>query len=67
MLIGEGEYNINDMKEIRGSKSFLGLDQHVRECQNEEPFFTCTTRQYFDTILERCGCVPFNIRLSNQV
>ena len=66
-LPGEGEYNLNNLIEINGTESFFGLDQDVRECQNEEPTENCTTRRYLDTILRECGCLPFNIRTSNKV
>ena len=61
MLIGEGEYNLNVLKEIEVTDSYLGLDQDVKECQNEEPLQNCTTRQYIDTIFGNCGCLPVNI------
>ena len=64
---GEGEYNLNALKEIEVTDSFLGLDQDVRECQNEEPFYNCTTRHYIDSLLRDCGCLPFNLRLSEKV
>ena len=46
-LIGEGEYNLDNLKEIKITDSYLGLDQDVRKCQNEESLFSCTTRQYY--------------------
>ena len=65
---GEGEYNLNVLKEITVTDSYLGLDQEERGCQNEEPYDNCTTRQYHNTILEKCECLPFNMRvLSNEV
>ena len=66
-LIGEGEYNLNVLKEIRVTESFLGLDQDVRQCQHKEPLNNCTTRQYLDTFLGECGCLPLNIRLFHKV
>ena len=33
-LIGEGEYNLNVLKEIQVTDSFMGLDQNIRKCQN---------------------------------
>lgn len=66
-MIGEGEYNINNIKEIQVTNSYLGKDQNVRKCQHEEPTFNCTTKLYLDTVLGRCGCLPLSIRLSNEV
>ena len=63
-LVGEGEYNLNALKEIKSTESYLGLDEDVRECQNDEPQDNCTTRHYVDSLMQQCGCLPFNIRLS---
>ena len=65
--MGEGEYNQDALKEIIVTDSYLGLDQDIRGCQNDEPFDNCTTRQYINKIQEECGCLPFNIRLSSKV
>ena len=61
MLRGEGEYNVNVMTEIEASDSYLGLDEDIRKCQNEEPLYNCTTRKYIDSILSNCGCLPLSI------
>ena len=61
MLIGEGEYNINVMTETKVTESFLGLDQDVRECQNDETLYDCTTRNHVNSMLEQCGCLPINM------
>ena len=68
-LVGNGEYNINDLKEIEVTDSYLGLDQDERGCQNEEPFDNCTTRKYIDAFREDCGCLPLNMNIgpSNKV
>ena len=60
MLLGEGEYNLNDLKEIMVTDSYLDLDQDIRGCQNLEPLYNCTTRQYMNTIMDKCGCLPVN-------
>ena len=66
-MTGEGEYNLNVLKEIKVTDSYLGLDQDRRECQNKEPFYNCTTRLFIDSLLRQCGCLPLNLRLSNKV
>ena len=66
-MIGEGEYNLDVLKEIRATESYLGLDQDTRECQNEEPFDNCTTRHYIDNIMNKCGCLPLNLKLTEKV
>ena len=35
-LTGEGEYNLNVLKEIRVTESYLGLDQNIRGCHDEK-------------------------------
>ena len=65
MLIGEGEYNVNVLAEIKATEPYLGLDQNIRECQNEEPYYNCTTRNYINNILRQCECLPLNIGVSN--
>ena len=62
-LIGEGEYNLNVLKESIATDSYLGLDQNIRKCQNEESLYNCTTRKYIDTLLDQCGCLPLNIKI----
>ena len=61
------EYNLNALTEIQVTDSYLGLDQDLRKCQNEEPFYNCTTRTYIDTIFEECGCFPFHMKVSKKV
>ena len=61
-LIGEGEYNLDDLKEIRVTESYLGLDQDKRECQNKESFYNCTSRLFKKTFIEKCGCLPINLQ-----
>ena len=63
---GEGEYNLNVLKEIVVTDAFLGLDENSRECQNEEPF-VCTTKKFVDAFLGKCGCLPLHMRLSEEV
>ena len=66
-LIGEGEYNLNVLSEIQVTESFLGMDEVVRGCQNVEPLYNCSTRHHIDTLLNECGCLPFNIRTTDKV
>ena len=61
MLHGEGEYNLDDIKLVEVTKSYLGLDQHIRGCQDNEPLYNCTTRHLIDEYLEKCHCLPFNL------
>ena len=66
-LIGEGKYNLNGLKEIDVKDAYLSLDQNVIRCQNHESLHSCTTKNYITTLLNRCGCLPFNLRTSKKV
>ena len=61
------QYNINVVKDVKVTDSYLELDKSVRGCQNEESYEDCTTSYYIKTLLENCKCLPFNIRLHNKV
>ena len=66
-MTGEGEFNLNSIKLEEVTESFLGLDQAVKECQNEEHYDDCTTRQYIENMKDECGCLPLSIALSDKV
>ena len=66
-LTGEGDYNLKSINQEEVTESFLGLDQDVRGCQNEEHYDECTTRQYIENMRENCGCLPLSISLTDQV
>ena len=66
-LIGEGEYNLNDLKEIKVTESYLGLHDDIRVCSTEGSIHNCTTRHYIDTLLSQCGCLPFNLVPAEKV
>ena len=65
-LNGEGEYNLNNLKEITVTDSFLGLDESIRGCQDKKAF-NCSTQKHIDTFLDECGCLPLNMKLSDKV
>ena len=66
-LDGEGEYNLNALKQIDVTDSYLGLDKHIRRCQNEISFDNCTSEAYIDTFVNQCGCLPFYLKISEMV
>ena len=65
-LNGEGEYNLNNLKEIMVTDSFLELDENVKGCHNKSAF-SCSTQKHIDTFLDECGCLPLNMKLSDKV
>ena len=64
VLVGEGEYNLNALKVIEVTESYIGMDNG---CQNGESLQDCATNHFVGKVLEQCGCLPFNIRLSEKV
>ena len=66
-FVGEGEYNINAIKEIKVTDSFLELDSRTRNCQTEEIYSDCSTRNFMNGVLEQCGCLPFTMGLLHIV
>ena len=67
IMIGEGEYNVDDFRQIDVTESYLSLDPNVKRCQNKESLHDCTTRHHMDTIIGQCGCLPLNLRTSDEV
>ena len=50
------------MKEIKVTDDYLGLDENIRQCQNEEAFERCQTRQYLDAVEMQCKCIPYALK-----
>ena len=67
VLLGEGQYNLNILKEIDGTSSYNGMSQDIRGCQNKESVDKCTTRSYEEELRKNCGCLPLAIRILEQV
>ena len=67
VLYGEGQYNLNVLKAIKVTDSYLGLQESFRKCQNEESIHNCTTRHYIKTFLDHCGCLPRSMRILMEV
>ena len=66
-LYGEGEYNLNALKEILVTESFLGLSQEAKDCQNTETFNDCVTKNYLEQMRQECECLPLSYVLNDQV
>ena len=61
------EYNLNVIKEITATSSFLSMERNVRKCQNNVSFDVCVTSKYIDNLIKKCNCLPFNLRLTEKV
>ena len=66
-LFGEGQYNLNNIKEISVTDSFMGLDRASRKCQNIETYTDCKTRLYVEHLRKECGCLPLFLKLTEKV
>ena len=51
------EYNLNAIKDIKGTEAFLAMDDDNKGCQIE-PYDNCTTRRYVERVVRKCGCLP---------
>ena len=67
MIYGEGEYNMNEVKEIEVTDAYLGLKQDLIRCQNDVTLTECATNNYIEILLRNCKCLPFNINIMNKV
>ena len=65
LLVGS-EYNLNVLKEIAVTDSFLTLDVDDRHCQNDETYDECKTRNYMNTLVNKCKCLPFQLKLTDD-
>ena len=63
----ENEYNLNVIKEIIATSSFLSMERNVRKCQDDETFDNCVTSKYIDDLIQKCKCLPLNLRLTEKV
>ena len=60
------DYNFNTFKEIEVTKDFLSLSLETAKYQNIESYDNCATREYIDTLLKECKCIPFNMILEEN-
>ena len=66
-LSGEGEYNLDILKQIEVTDSFLGLDKETILCEKgKNSFDNCTTRVYHEQMRLTCGCLPYSINDDNE-
>ena len=63
----EGQYNLNNLKEISVTDSFMGLDEATRNCQEIETYDDCKTWLHVDNLRKKCGCLPLSLKLSDKV
>ena len=67
IIRGEGEYNLNIVKEEKGTDSFLAMSSDVTKCQEIIEYQDCTTKVYEDEMKKNCQCLPFHLRMTKFV
>ena len=63
-LTGQGEYNLNSLREIEVTDSFYELDNEVRKCQSYKgnvTYDSCTSRYFMEQMRLDCKCLPYAI------
>ena len=60
------EHNLNVIKEITVTDSFLSMDKDIRGCQKES-YDDCTTNKYINALTDKCQCLPFQLKLTEEV
>ena len=68
VLRGAGKYDLNVLKGIKVTESYLGLPEKATGCQNTQKLQDCERKQYFDALHNECGCLPLSLRIkANEV
>ena len=65
-LVLERIYFFDAIKEIAITDSFFDLDENKIGCQKES-IADCSTRKYLKDLMNKCQCLPFEIRLDSKV
>ena len=58
VLLGEGDFSLTDVKDIKVTEEFLGLGEEITNCQTEEQRADCVTRGLRERVLSLCACAP---------
>ena len=66
ILNGEGNYNLNVVKEMKVTDSFIGLPHGVKQCQNKEVYLDCKTKEFLEALVNTCMCLPFSLKYFND-
>ena len=67
MLYGEGQYNLNVVKEVAVTNSFMSLDTRIIGCQQLYDYEDCKSSHYLKSFLNKCKCLPFNLMILEKV
>ena len=59
-------YNLNNIKEIEVTDSFLTLDENTRNCQNIDTIHDCKTRKYLNDVFRSYKCFPQKVECNGE-
>ena len=62
----ENEYNLNVVKEISATESFLSMDRGISKCEDDETYDECVTKNYINDLKDRCKCLPLSLSLNSM-
>ena len=71
-LSGEGEYDLNILKEIEVTDSFHELDNEAKKCQSykgNDTYDSCKKSHFMEQMMLKCGCLPYaimNMTVNNE-
>ena len=55
------EYNLNNLKAVKVTDEFLKLDRGTIGCQNTKSIQDCKTKEYIDSLIKQCKCLPYSM------
>ena len=59
---GGGNFGLKNLKELKVTSSFLGLEEDIRKCGGKQTKVECSTDYFMKEIVETCKCVPLHIK-----
>ena len=65
-LVGDGDYNLNLLKEVSTTDDFLTLPLEKRKCQEITDFQSCFSNSSVNSLKKNCNCLPFNVVPENK-
>ena len=63
----EFSYNLNNVKEVSVTSSFLTLPEYKRNCQERESMSSCITNKYREELMDKCECLPLKLGVTTKV
>ena len=59
IFLGEGNYGVRDVKQVKVTESYLGLGPNCQTGQNKAD---CIIWRHLERILATCHCAPFSLK-----